>query len=80
MVQETFDPLVSVIDDLETATAALREKMVDACVPGYRAEFAPDEADLAGAFIEDALTEQYAAESDTELIEAIRPVPGNNQE
>lgn len=80
MAENTLDPLLSVIDDLAIVTAALREKMGDAYIPGYHAEFAPEEADLAGAFIEDALTEQYAAESDTELIEAIRPDTGNNQE
>jgi hypothetical protein len=32
------------------AAAALREKLADAEVPGYQAEFDPDEAERAGAF------------------------------
>ena len=67
-----------IIDDLAIAAATLREKMRDAEVPGFRAEFSPDEADAVGAFVEDALSEHAAAENDTELIEVIKPVPGDN--
>jgi hypothetical protein len=31
--------------------------------PGYQAEFDPEEAERAGAFVEDALSEQDATES-----------------
>jgi hypothetical protein len=50
-------------NDRATQTAALCEKLTDALTPGYQAEFDPDEADQAGAFHEDALTEQDAADS-----------------
>jgi hypothetical protein len=42
------------------------EKLADAMTPGYVAEFDPDEAEQAGAFIEDALTEEDAIESATD--------------
>lgn len=67
-----------ILDDLAIAAAILREKMRDAEVPGFHAEFAPDEAETIGAFVEDGLNEQDAAESDTELINAIKPAPGTH--
>lgn len=60
-------------DDQANAADALREKLIDAITPGYQAEFDPDEAETAGAFVEDALTEQDAAESDIDLIDAVVP-------
>lgn len=48
---------------------AVREKMVDALMPGFQVEFDPDEAERAGAFVEDALSEQDAAESCADLVE-----------
>lgn len=42
---------------------ALYEKLSDVMVPGFEAEFDPDEADQAGSFTEDALSEQDAADS-----------------
>lgn len=41
----------------------LKEKMIDAEVPGYEVELSPDEADELGAFEETALTEEEAKES-----------------
>jgi len=38
-------------------------KLVDSHTPGYQAEFDPDEAELAGAFKEDALSEADALDS-----------------
>ena len=55
------------VDDYATATEALREKLTDAQTPGYQAEFDPEEAERAGAFVEDALSEQDAAESGDDL-------------
>ena len=52
------------------AAAALREKLADAEVPGYQAEFDPDEAERAGAFVEDAMSEQDALESTIDQLEA----------
>lgn len=51
------------IADADTAADLLREKMEDAFAPGYEAEFDPIEAETAGAFAEDALNEQDAADS-----------------
>ncbi|WP_228892996.1 hypothetical protein [Pseudoduganella aquatica] len=47
--------------------AVLNEKLADAQTPGFWAEFAPDEAELAGAFEESALGEAEAEESDIDL-------------
>lgn len=60
-------------DDQANAAGVLREKLIDAITPGFQAEFDPDEAETAGAFVEDALTEQDAAESNIELIDAVVP-------
>ena len=57
------------IDDDAAARDALREKMADALTPGFQVEFDPEEADRAGAFVEDALSEQDAAESGDDLVE-----------
>ena len=46
--QENIDD--STIDDKATADAALREKLTDALIPGYQAEFDPDEAEKVGHF------------------------------
>lgn len=52
------------------AAEVLQEKLVDAMIPGYVVEFDPQEATNAGAFIEDALSEQDAAESTADLVDA----------
>lgn len=54
---------VATIDDNAAVDAAVREKLADAETPGYQAEFDPEEAERAGAFVEDALTEEDAIES-----------------
>lgn len=41
----------------------MREKLSDAQTPGYQAEFDPAEAEAAGAFPEDALSEADALAS-----------------
>ena len=46
-------------------------KLFDAEVPGFSAEFDPPEAELAGAFVEDALTEADAWSSTPELVDAV---------
>lgn len=63
MNHETNDNMA----DLVLAGDAISDKLADALTPGYQAEFDPDEAERAGAFIEDALTEQDAAESGDDL-------------
>jgi hypothetical protein len=45
----------------------LAEKLADAMVPGAIVEFDPEEAERAGAFIEDALSEADALESSIDL-------------
>ena len=60
-------PELPAIDDSAAAAGALREKLNDAATPGYHAEFDPEEAERSGAFVEDALSEQDAAESGDDL-------------
>ncbi len=55
-------------DDEANARAALHEKLIDALTPGCQIEFDPDEAFKAGAFFEDALSEQDALESDVDAM------------
>ena len=61
------------IDDERSAADALREKLMDAQTPGYQAEFDPEEAERAGAFVEDALSEEDAAASHIDLIDGAAP-------
>ena len=70
---EKADDPANAADDQPNAADALREKLLDAMTPGYQAEFDPDEAEQAGAFVEDALSEQDAAESDIDLLDATAP-------
>ncbi len=49
-------------------TEVLGEKLADAQIPGFQAEFDPEEAEQIGAFQEDALTEQEALDSDMDLV------------
>jgi hypothetical protein len=60
-------PELPAIDDNVAAADALREKLTDAGTPSYQAEFDPEEAERVGAFVEDALSEQDAAESGDDL-------------
>ncbi|WP_340124102.1 conjugal transfer protein TraD [Methylobacter svalbardensis] len=56
--------------DRETAAAdAFIEKMSDAeTTPGFAVEFDPEEADMAGAFEEDALSEADALASSVDWV------------
>ena len=71
---ERADDPANAAGDQANAGGALREKLLDAMTPGYQAEFDPDEAEQAGAFVEDALSEQDAAESDIDLVDTTSPV------
>lgn len=51
----------------DTATDTLIEKLADAMTPGFVAECDPDEAERAGAFAEDALSEGDALASTIDL-------------
>jgi hypothetical protein len=53
----------NLLDEGDSQDAALREKLADALIPGFQAEFDPDEAEQVGAFQEDALSEQDALDS-----------------
>ena len=53
----------------DDALAAILEKLDDSLTPGFQAEFDPDEAERAGAFIEDALSEADALESSLDLLD-----------
>lgn len=58
------------IDGEAADLSTLIEKLSDAeTTPGFEAEFDPDEADKAGAFAEDAISEQDALESSADLID-----------
>ena len=50
--------------------AALLEKLTDSLIPGLQVEFDPEEAEQAGAFVEDALSEADALESSIDLLDA----------
>jgi len=44
-------------------SAVLEEKLNDLMIPGFIAELSPEETDLLGAFVEDALSEEEAQEA-----------------
>lgn len=56
-------------DVKKDAAEALLEKLADANTPGYQVEFDPEEAERAGAFVEDALSEEDAMESSDDLLD-----------
>ena len=70
----TFAERADAAADPPNPADALREKLLAAMTPGYQAESDPDEAEKAGAFIEDALSEQDAAESDIDLVDTTAAV------
>jgi hypothetical protein len=45
------------------------QKLADANITGFIVDVDPDEADLLGAFVEDALTEQDALDGGVDLVE-----------
>ena len=49
----------------------IQEKLLDAEIPGFQAEFDPLEAERLGAFKEDALTEQDALDSTIDYVEEV---------
>ncbi|WP_235524802.1 hypothetical protein [Sphingomonas sp. Leaf230] len=54
--------------------AIIRQKLIDAEIPGAKIEFDPAEADRAGAFVEDALSEEDARAAE-EGLEPPAPAP-----
>lgn len=51
------------LNEQEIRCQVIAQKLVDAQTPGFQAEFDPDEAELLGAFKEDALSEVEALDS-----------------
>lgn len=78
--QDWMDPNDIIPNDAASAAAALREKLTDILTPGYAAEFDPDEAEQAGAFQEDALSEQDAADSCLDLVDGAAAAFSNARE
>ena len=60
---------------LVDTTTAVYEKLVDALAPGFQPEFDPHEAEQAGAFVEDALSEQEALDSTVDLMAHLAVLP-----
>jgi hypothetical protein len=57
------NPYTDTPDESVELSELVHEKLIDAQAPGFQAQFEADEAELAGAFFEDALTEDDALES-----------------
>ncbi len=56
-------PPIDVETDNPGITEIIQEKLLDAEIPGFQAEFDPLEAERLGAFTEDALSEEDALDS-----------------
>ena len=63
-----YGDMVPIRDVIEVV---IREKFLDAMTPGFQAEFGPEEAELAGAFIEEALSEEEAMGSVVDFFASI---------
>ena len=77
---DTNDASVTCPDDSASAAAALRDKLTDLLTPGYQVEFDPDEAEQAGAFVEDALSAHDAAESSVDGMDGGVAATGDQKE
>ena len=64
----------------EDDVGALGAKLADALTPGFVVEFDPTEAERAGAFVEDALSEHDATESHLDLLDATAPAASGSPE
>lgn len=56
-------------EDDKDAIESVRAKIMDANTPGFQVEFDPEEAELMGAFAEDALTEHEALEGTADSLD-----------
>ena len=56
-------PPIDVETDNPDISEIIQEKLLDAEIPGFQAEFDPLEAERLGAFKEDALSEEDALDS-----------------
>ena len=59
------------LNDHDVRRQVIAQKLVDAQTPGFQAEFDPDEAELLGAFKEDALSEVEALDSSIDQPETV---------
>ena len=66
VAQTEKTPGVGRQDDIGAKDPVIDEKLLDAEIPGFQAEFDPEEAEQLGAFIEDALSEQDALDSSSD--------------
>lgn len=62
-IADTADTAETSLNDREVQRQVIAQKLADAQTPGFQTEFDPDEAELLGAFKEDALNETDAQES-----------------
>ncbi|MDR4513600.1 hypothetical protein [Nitrosomonas sp.] len=58
------------LNDREMNRQVIAQKLIDTQTPGFQAEFDPDEAELLGAFKEDALSEVEALNSSIDQSES----------
>nr|AFS51488.1 hypothetical protein [uncultured bacterium] len=73
-VSTLHEEQAEMVFDAETASAeVINEKLADARLPRYQAEFDAEEAERAGAFNEDALDEPAAFESGDDLNDELEP-------
>lgn len=66
-IPDTFN---TSLNDQEKWRQVIEQKLIDAQTPGIQAEFDPDEAELLGAFREDALSETDALDSSIDQLES----------
>lgn len=59
--------------------AAINQKLVDVLTPGAFIEFDPQEAERAGAFADDAVDVQDAAESAPDLPDLLQPAANDER-
>ncbi len=73
MVSDNKPTPIAAPDAVSADDDVIHEKLIDAMTPGFEAEFDPDEAERAGAFVEDALSESDAIQSSIDLVKAATP-------
>lgn len=66
------DPAIP-FDPQADADSAFHRKLADLSIPGFAVEFDPDEAERAGAFVEDALSEEDARAGAIDLVDLDEP-------
>jgi len=69
-------PPIDIETDNLDMTEIIQEKLLDAEIPGFQAEFDPSEAERLGAFTEDALSEQDALDSTIDQIAEVNDERG----